>query len=781
MRIIVSLLLAATAIAGCKGNKDDDTEPPCPEVDEVTLEDGTPATVPNNGNALLSVTGSGFEVYMNTPRTRPVLSPWFELEGDSATLTLIAEWVDRDRVDLALNAQNPPLAAGLYDLVVTNPSGCATVFEDAVELTEPNGLDPNIVIEQVIPPFGWTESPTAVTVIGSGFVSTPRAYIATALDLFEYELEQVAFIDGGSLSAIVPAGLPVGGPYALTVENPGGGYNQLFDAFTVTADAPPNILTVIPEVGTTQDDTDVVISGLNFDSAPEVVVVDIDGNTTPVAVNGATPTEILATIPSSNLGVAAYLVRVQNTDGSWDDHSAFVVHNPSAKLGTSGPWEMSQPMARGRRGHGLLSWVDSLGRAFLFAVGGDDGTDPLDSAERSAADAFGRLGPWQEVPTTLNSPRADAVYALLDGYIYAIGGHDGNGPLDTVERASVLVDGAGVHPDITDATVVEATGTLAAGTWYYRVSALLDGADPFNPNGETLASAVEVVAVATDDSSVELTWTAVPNAAAYNVYRTDVVNDAAGREHLISADVGGTTFADDGLAPGAIPFVPEGSIGEWTVLSGLLPSPRSNGAITIGRDSLGDTYVYVLGGHDGVGADDEVFVMAADETWSVAGAMIVGRMDNAASIAGYDQAQIMGANTPTYVIAMQGDDGSGVTNHAEFAEILDGGGLSAFAELSRLDSNGQKRLDGRGVAAADHVYFLGGAGSAGGSPESSGRQAEIQGPVLDLGSWSSTSASGTLQVPRADFGLIQLRAGLYAAGGRTDTEAATTSVEQAVF
>ena len=50
-----------------------------------------------------------------------------------------------------------------------------------------------------------------------------------------------------------------------------------------------------------------------------------------------------------------------------------------------------------------------------------------------------------------------------------------------------------------------------------------------------------------------------------------------------------------------------------------------------------------------------------------------------------------------------------------------------------------------------------------------------------MGSWSSSSASGTFGTPRADFGLAGVRAMLYAAGGRTDAADATDTIEQVVY
>ena len=84
----------------------------------------------------------------------------------------------------------------------------------------------------------------------------------------------------------------------------------------------------------------------------------------------------------------------QNEDGTWDEHAAFVVRNPSAKLGTDGAWAESEPLNLPRVGVGVEEHIDDLGRGFVFAVGGSDGSAPMTSVERAATDAFGTLAPW---------------------------------------------------------------------------------------------------------------------------------------------------------------------------------------------------------------------------------------------------------------------------------------------------------------------------------------------------------------------------------------------------
>lgn len=773
MRVLAFLLLA-----GCSRT----LSGPCPEIDAVHPpgEPDQPAVLSSVQTGLLIVDGKDFEVLPNGLDGDPDV-PSAHLQLDDLRVNLDVLYVDDTQLELTADPMDPPATPGVYTLVVENPSGCSDKLVGSVEIVQAL-IDDSIVIEQIIPPFGWEQEDTAVTILGSGFVSTPRAYLSEGNYVFDWELEQVAFIDGGSLTGVVPAGLPVGGPYDLIVENPDQGFNVLEDAFTVTADAPPDILNVNPEAGETQQDTDVTITGSSFDPSAEVWLYDANDTMVQATVNSATPTTIEATFPtSSDLSVGAWVVRVTNPDSTWDDWAAFVVRNPSAKLGTDGAWAESESLNVARVGLGVAGHIDDLGRAWVYAVGGSDGSTPLTSVERAGTDLFGSLAPWQVLGTQLNTPRVNASVFQHDGWVYAVGGDDGSGPVDTVERARILTGDSDVRPEWVDHTVSYGNGTLELGTWYYRVAAVMDASDPENPDGETPASGVRVVRIEQEDGAVDLEWTPVTGAAHYRLYRTDAPNGAAGEEHRIADDIAGTTFLDDGLAAGTEVFVPEGALGEWSILTTPIPSAWAYGAGVLATDPDGDDYLYLVGGSSGAGFISDVWTFDLTAgTWFSAGTLALPRVDNMAVRCGPEQAQNLGAGSPTYLVALEGDDGGGAQNDAVSAPIQAGGMLGGWTGLNAVNAGGQARMDGVGLCAAGHMYILGGGGSST-EAQDSGRQASIDGPALDMGSWSSTSNTGTFAIPKADFDMVQLRATLYAVGGRTDAETATVIVEQVVF
>ncbi len=773
----IPLLVLCTAVWGC-GH---DLNGACPEIDAATELDSpdVAASVSGAQGGWLTVHGDGFELLPEGLDGNAWL-PTAVLELGDAEVDLEVVYRSARQMDLHLPPQDPTLTAGLWDLTITNPNGCSDTLAESVDVNL-RQLDDSIVVAEVIPPFGWTEQATAVTILGAGFASTPRAWLSVGDLVYDWEIEQVAFIDSGSLTGIVPAGLPVGGPYDLIVENPGGGLNLLESAFTITADAPPNILELTPEAGETQDDTSVTILGENFDTTVQVSLFDQDGAEVQATVTTATSTQIDAVFPSSgDLSVGAWIVRATNADGTWDEHAAFVVRNPSAKLGTAGAWYESEPFQQARVGHGLAATTDALGRGFLYAIAGSDGTGALATVERAQADAFGTLGGWETLSTVLLEARAHGAFFEQGGWLYALGGENASGVLDTAERARILIDEAGAHPSFTEVVERPDSGGLAAGAWYYRVSAVMAANHADNPGGETPASAAWVTWVTEPGSAVELTWTSVPGAESYRLYRSDGPNGAAGSEHRVADGITATSLTDDGLAPGTAGFVPVGGLGTWQALPDL-PTPWSHGALARATDPAGVRRAYLVGGWDGAALVADIHALdPASDTWTVAGTLATPRADNMAMVAGPNQAINLGMGSPTYLVVSEGEDGAGVTNDAVFAPVEANGLLGPWSDLNRLNGGGQARMDGSGLAAAGHMYIIGG-GTGAASAESSSRQSEIQGPNLDMGSWSSASASGNLTVPRADFGLVQLRATLYATGGRTDAEAATASVEQVVF
>jgi hypothetical protein len=94
-------------------------------------------------------------------------------------------------------------------------------------------------------------------------------------------------------------------------------------------------------------------------------------------------------------------------------------------------------------------------------------------------------------------------------------------------------------PVLTLGTTATSGGTFAAGTYYWKVSAV----NASGGGGETLPSN-EVSAVLAANGTQALSWGAVAGAASYNIWR----GTTAGGENVLVATVTGTTYTDTGSA-----------------------------------------------------------------------------------------------------------------------------------------------------------------------------------------------------------------------------------------
>ena len=119
-------------------------------------------------------------------------------------------------------------------------------------------------------------------------------------------------------------------------------------------------------------------------------------------------------------------------------------------------------------------------------------------------------------------------------------------------------------------------GTLAAATYYYKVTAL-------NGSGETTGSTEVSVTTTGTTSSVALTWTAVPGATSYRIYR----GTAAASENVYYTSTS-NSFTDTGAANtgGTVPVSNTASLtGNSMALIGAVRAVNSDTSITLDKVS----------------------------------------------------------------------------------------------------------------------------------------------------------------------------------------------------
>lgn len=702
------------------------------------------------------------------------------------------------------------LTPGDWDVVVDDGS-CNAILPQGFTVTDTL----TVAIDTIDPPFGWTEETTAVSITAVDpapaglvqFQATPRVYLnpdAASPTTLASNLEAVVYVDDTRLTAIVPQGLTPG-LYDLIVINADGSVGLLDNAFTVTetASPPPIIDDVTPASVIDQTGQTVQILGQNFrNSMVDATCEDSNGVVHTIAgtVGTFTATAIDATFDMSVVtGGGICVIRVLNDDGTYADYSAVAVSNPAQNLPPTGA---RTDMTVARRALGADAGRVTAQSRFLYAIGGDDGATPLtrhSSVEAAPVDPFGNLGAWSLLPAQSSLPqgRSLAHVVNLGRFLYLVGGSIDAGATDSVLRAQILDPQD--SPDITDVVFEYGDGAagLDGGLYYYLVSAVMAPTDPSNPGGETLASdplAVRVPPLA-QKILLTLTWSAVPGAVEYRVYRTPDPNLLVGTAALI-ATVSTTSYIDNGTAAGTDQPLPVGSLGIWHD-AGLLSASREGAGVAIAPDPAQSSlyYLYAIGGRDDTGAalrsyDVAPITVAADGSQTVApfvpggDVLGVGRWQLGAVVANYENSSVVPLGE-SWIFAMAGLNaaGTGLVSDTTAARVGAGGLLDSITETDDM----QPARAGYAFAVANNFLFaFGGAMSTTGAPRGDAGSAELcavgdpmcnGGPPepADLVNWNALGFS--LTVPRYLPGTALESAFMFIVGGATDTATATTSTE----
>jgi hypothetical protein len=670
--------------------------------------------------------------------------------------------------------------------------------------------------------------------------------------------EALPLTDGSCPNGIVP-----GGPYALKVSDTSGvGEVPAARGFVVLENEPPVIDAISPSAIDTRglDATNpLVVTGRNFGAGAKVQLLkqqatgnvlacDLPSQGTPSATSvsalvptlipaaqcveyTATGTQVAAT-GDLQLAAGLFVVRVQNTaDPAYANYSGLIVTNPAANPAHGPP--LNTRLATARADFPLVLATDDLGQPFLYALGGTDGTNTLASVEVAPVTLFGDVGgdcngatctfrTLDRTPLGVGTAQETsearkglaAVVRTVPGdtsYLYVLGGVRGSdgATLATVERAQVLkvADAPALIPP---ERITENGATLPVGTLYYRVSAVLDGTDVENPNGETLPSDEYPVKANEALNAARLTWSCVPGAGKYRIYRTAAANERSGSERLLEeipapatpACVGSplpqVSHVDRGTktpAPDAVRPLPPGALGRW-VRAGVaqLEVPRGNAAARL----VGDR-VYVSGGFcSAVGpgcaaanaalASVERGLFAANglELLSFEAAGMLGRARVRHSMAIANASTAPNSFTPAapdnsldaWLVVAGGDQGGAPLSGAgiiEVAQIRNASGDIAAASIgfSAAGYNNTGSTHGGWTEIISNSLFQ--AGSSGGTvfafrsgfvcPGTGQNPGKCDSAAKFSGNLSSTALAYQQGGPRYLGGSTLFRAFIYAAGG----------------
>ncbi len=759
-------------------------------------------------------------VYVTGASAAPKISLIKDGEAAGTDLAVTPDPQKTNRFQITIAKDTP---AGDYDLVFSDETGCASELDKAIRVVD----QLTIPIDRVAPPFGWKPSETPVTILRSKtsaapvnqpFVVTPRAFLnpvnAQPSDVAT-PLEAVAFVDGDTLTAVVPKDRPVG-DYDLIVVNPNGTVGLKPAAFSVKENPPPTITTVVPASIVSATGQVMKVNGANFvNPSASMTCVDANGNllaTQPSLSAGGLSCDagnlcsLAATVTASPPPAGSVCVlRITNEDGSYAEFSAVGVTTPSLNL--SNP-KKGPDMIKGRRALVSAAGDATSAARFVYAIGGDggQGTAPFDDVEFAAVDLFGNFKPWQAQPYKLNQARAFASVATLGRYIYVYGGTGGSGPLASTERALILSPREAPRLDVADIVPIN-QGGLDAGYWFYKVSAVFSDSDPDNPGGESLPSDEVIVKVPTFPGKkilLGLAWTAplgadgkaLPNVAKYRIYRSAAVTqDAASQagQEVLLAEVSGSTlsFADDGSKtpdPATRPLV-SGSTGKWRLLDDLNTARQAAGGALARDPDPADSnrfYLYALLGRgtSGLLTSYEYLDVTVDP---ITGRQTPGSWKTGASASSAGREEIGGFSVDETVhnsvqpgqtwIFLGGGKGANKQTEGRVEAGLVGpdGDLGTLTDAPEDFS---ASASGYGVCAANGSLFLFGGGNSG--PTNSARAAKITtAPNLANNAWNNEGLQMT--TARYLLGSAVQSSFIFLLGGQSNTEAATRSTELVIW
>ena len=750
-----------------------------------------PATVYNGVDFPTSIYGTG----MGAVKTIQI-----SMAGGAAVNLTGVNAVDNNRADAIVPMGTAP---GVYDVTVVDQNGCTATLAAALTVT----ADLTVSVCAIDPAFGYDMVDTDVTIRATAdgtaggaacggktttFASTPRAWLVIGGVL--KPLTNVAFNSAGSITGTVPLGETVGGPYDLIVQNPDGSVGLLAMAFKVVDMPVPEVTGITPASVPTNFPTSstIKIFGKNFRSPIKVEYYAQGAMPTAVTSTLVSATEVDFTYPGG-LAVGAYVLRVTDGDqGTYGEFSALAVISSSLNIvGWIDATTSTLPNATMR--HGAAGGQVSGAARYLYVVGGDGGgatPTRYDVTQMASVDKYGNVGTWFIAHNKLAVARTRL--QLIDvpsstgagGYLYAVGGDAASGAVATVSRAKILLPSEA--PQIMS-TKVTLGGTLARGTWYYRVSAVLDGTDVANPMGETLTSQ-EATAHTVDRSKVTLTWAALPKAASYRVYRTAMINGTSQSEVLLKDSITDTTFVDDGsLTPGTATPLAQGEHGVWVDVAALNQARRSLG-LAMAHDPSGNAYLYAVGGDKAASGtpvtadllDTYEFAKLGSDgltltawTQDATHKLLVPRTMHQSPV-GENATSPSVVAPASYVYVVGGYTGGtplAVQNNYEYATVAADGSLGAWATPAVGGSSNKIHPGLSSIVVSDQLFLLGGLDGSF-LPVADAAKAQYATPPQFANNFSTDSASihdtGGTENIAALTGLIWQSAHFYLLGGTTD-------------
>ncbi|MGA9752343.1 MAG: IPT/TIG domain-containing protein [Acidobacteriota bacterium] len=270
-----------------------------PDSQSATLASGYSYTASNPPPSISGLTPSSGSTAGGTPVTISganfVSGATVTFGGSAATLVSLVS-------ASSLTCLTPSHAAGVVDVVVTNPDSQSATLASGYSYTASN---PPPSISGLTPSSGSTAGGTPVMISGSNFVAGATVTFGGAA------ATQVSLVSASSLTCLTPSHGT--GAVDVMVQNPDSQSGTLPGGFTFVAPGnPPTVSGVSPSSGPAAGGTAVTISGSNFvagasvtlggAAAPGVTVVSAGSITATTPAHAAGTVDVVVTNPDQQSG-----------------------------------------------------------------------------------------------------------------------------------------------------------------------------------------------------------------------------------------------------------------------------------------------------------------------------------------------------------------------------------------------------------------------------------------------------------------------------------------------
>ncbi len=162
---------------------------------------------------------------------------------------------------------------------------------------------------------------------------------------------------------------------------------------------------------------------------------------------------------ASVLQVSGTLYVIGGLDADGSPTTTVFALTPDPQTGVLAEWVEAPEtlvLREGRAGAAGVAAPDGI-----LLIGGDGPDGPVTTTWKSVFDEQGALQPWKD-EAPMFAPQTDATAAIIGDHVWLYGGHDGNGPVATVQRGDLGLEAAAGFPANPDEGKVMAWGVNAA-------------------------------------------------------------------------------------------------------------------------------------------------------------------------------------------------------------------------------------------------------------------------------------------------------------------------------